>query len=127
MAFFSVISSPVMAVEGGISKEQTETISSQCSIIKDNLKNLQHEDSKARVHLGSYYEKILVDYMTPFNVALIAKGITNVNLVENQSNFSESRAKFAGDYITYQKSLEELVAINCKKDPVKFYEKLLIT
>ena len=34
---------------------------------------------------------------------------------------------FNYDYISYQQSLEELVNTNCKTEPEKFYEKLVIT
>ena len=29
-----------------------------------------------------------------------------------------------GEYITYQKALEDLVATDCKAEPAKFYDKL---
>ena len=37
------------------------------------------------------------------------------------------RTNFTNDYISYQKSLEELIAIDCKKEPERFYEKLTVT
>lgn len=108
-----------------LSTEKQKLISDNCSIIKDNLKNLQHEDSKVRVHLGKYYETILANFITPLNVVLVANNVSNLDLIENQNEYTTTRAKFASDYIVYQKALEELVAIDCKVEPGRFYDELI--
>jgi hypothetical protein len=112
---------------GELSDEKLTSISNHCSVIKDNLKNIQHEDSRIRVHLGSYYSAILSDFITPLNIALVNNNISNISLIESQTNFVAARAKFASDYINYQKDLEELVSIDCTTEPARFYNKLIIT
>lgn len=124
MVFFSVIDFPVMAATDGITKEQSEKIVNRCIAIKGDLVDLQHRDARAWDHLSHYYEKVLISYITPLNVALISNGISNIELVENQSVFTEFKTKFTSDYVAYQKSLEKLVAIDCKSEPEVFYKKL---
>ncbi len=111
----------------GITDEQRSVIINHCDTIKDNLKSLQRTDSRARVYLGRYYETILTDFITPLNLRLVENNITNTALLENQTNFAARRTRFSNDYIAYQQALEELVNVNCKSEPEKFYEKLVLT
>lgn len=107
-----------------LTAEKEQSVVSHCSIIKDNLKNLQHEDSKMRVNLGKYYETILSNFITPLNVVLVANNMSKLGLIENQNEFTLARSRFASDYINYQKQLEDLVALDCRAEPAKFYNKL---
>lgn len=109
-----------------ITSEQRSIIINHCDTIKDSLKSLQRTDSRARVYLGRYYETILTKFITPLNLRLVENNISNSRLLDNQTNFASRRTNFINDYITYQQSLEELVNINCKSEPERFYEKLKI-
>ena len=113
---------PVKAAD--LSEETKTRIVSQCSIIKDNLKNLQYEDSRVRVHIGRYYDAILDDFLKPLNIAMIGANLTDYGLIENQADYVKERSKFTNDYIAYQKNLEQLVSLDCKAEPAKFYKKL---
>ena len=109
-----------------ITNEQRSVIMDHCDTIKDNLKSLQRTDSRARVYLGRYYETILTNFITPLNLRLVENNISNTKLLENQTNFVAKRTDFTNDYIIYQQALEELVNVDCKAEPEKFYEKLLV-
>ena len=110
---------------GAISEGQKNAISDHCVAIKDSLKTVQRQDARARVYLGGRYEKILSKFITPLNVSLVEKNMSNTRLIDNQNNFAEARAKFSDDYVSYQQKLEELVAMDCKNELEKFYEKLV--
>ena len=107
-----------------ISEKQEKAIATNCDSIKTQLKNIQKNDARLRVHLGGRYEAILTRYMTPLNMRLIENNLSNAELVENQSSFSETKTMFVNDYINYQQDLEKLVAIDCKNEPANFYERL---
>ena len=107
-----------------ISSERKNAIVTRCDIIKDDLKNLQHRDSRARIYLGRYYENILNKFITPLNMRLVENNLVNNDLIGNQDNFAKTRTNFIIDYIEYQKVLENLVATDCKNEPAKFYERL---
>lgn len=107
-----------------ISESQEKAIVSKCSEIKEQLKTVQKNDARARVHLGGRYETILTKFMTPLNVRLLENNLSNVELVENQNDFAEAKTLFNSDYINYQQGLEELVSMDCKNEPAAFYEKL---
>lgn len=122
VAVFLVMTSNTQAVE--ISDERETAIINKCDSIKETLKKVQHDDSKARVYLGRYYETILNKFITPLNVRLVDNNLSDNNLIDNQNNFVNTRTNFIIDYIEYQKALESLVAMDCKTEPEKFYTKL---
>lgn len=116
---------PVLSVSA-VSEVQKTDISSNCEIIKDNLKKVQKNDARARVYLGAYYESVLSKFIVPLNVRLVENNISEVQLIENQNDFAANKTIFANDYISYQQSLEELINIDCKNEPKTFYDKLEI-
>ncbi|MBQ3476003.1 hypothetical protein IJH26_00600 [Candidatus Saccharibacteria bacterium] len=115
------VSIPVSA----ISDTQKESIIEKCDNIKTNLKTVQRNDSRARVFLGAYYETILTRYITPLNIKLVEKNLSNAGFVENQNGFASGKTIFANDFTKYQQMLEELVAVDCKTEPEKFYNELV--
>ncbi|MBR3323939.1 hypothetical protein IKG24_00140 [Candidatus Saccharibacteria bacterium] len=112
--------------EPSVTEEQKNIIIDHCDTIKDSLKSLQKADSRTRVYLGRYYETILSNFMVPLNIRLVENSISNTKLIENQTNFANRRDRFNSDFISYQQALEELVNINCKNEPERFYTKLVI-
>lgn len=114
---------PVVGVSA-ISGVQKSSIVDNCSEIREILKNIQKSDSRARVFFGRNYELILTKYIMPLNVRLLESNLSSVGLVENQNEFAKQKNIFSQDFINYQQILEELVAMDCKKEPEAFYEKL---
>jgi len=110
----------------GISSEQRAIIVDHCDTIKDALKSLQRVDSRSRVYLGRYYEAILTNFITPLNLRLVENNISDSKLLDNQTNFANRRTSFVNDFIVYQQALEELVHTDCKSEPEKFYERLVV-
>ena len=107
-----------------ISEAGKQAIKERCDIIRDNLKSVQKTDSRTRVYLGAHYETILTKFVVPLNVRLVENGLSNAELVENQNGLTEARKLFADDFVNYQQGLEELVGMDCKTEPEKFYEQL---
>ena len=118
LSFFAM---PVNA----ISDEQKAEIKDRCETIRESLKTVQKNDSRTRVFLGARYETLLSKYITPFNIKMVENNMSASGLVENQTQFAEDKVVFANDFVSYQKHLEELIAIDCKNEPEKFYEKLV--
>ena len=109
-----------------VSERQLALVADRCDFIKDGLKNLQKSDARARVFLGSYYETVLSKFIIPLNVRLVENNLSRADLIENQNNFATAKSTFAIDFIGYQQDLEELVLIDCRAEPEKFYQKLEI-
>ena len=116
-----LIVNPVSA----ISKNQETAIREHCDAIRENLKEVQKDDARARVYLGSFYERILTNYITPLNVRLVENNLSTPELVENQNKIADTRTLFNSDFVSYQQDLEELVTMNCREKTEDFYNKLV--
>ena len=119
--------SPAFAAEPSLSKEQSATLSSSCGAIKQNLKNLQRIDARTRTVFGSIYETVSSKYLKPLNLRLVNNDLSNTDLLNLQTSLATARLNFSNDYIQYSKSLEDLIVIDCRLEPDKFYKKLLET
>lgn len=120
----------VLAVETvapEITVEQKAAIMGNCEAIRKSLQNVQHQDSRMRVYYGRYFETIYSKFIVPLNMRLTENNLLNDNLLNNQTKFAEMRTDFSSDYVDYQKTLESLVAVNCKEEPEKFYDLLVQT
>ena len=121
----TLICQPIVAVNA-LSENQKVEIMAHCDTIKDDLKRVQKDDSKARVYLGSYYEIILSKFIIPLNVRLVENNLSTADLVENQNDLATTKADFVNDFVDYQKELETLVNIDCKTEPENFDQKLKV-
>lgn len=117
-----VFSSSVLA----ISDKKEEAIMKKCDSIHESLKATQKADARLRSSLGPRFEAVLFKFITPLNIRLVENNMSNVDLIDNQNDFATARMNFTVDYTLYQQGLEELVAINCKTEPERFYKKLEI-
>ena len=120
IALFGSLPLPVSA----ISDEQKTAISDNCPSIKQSLRSLQKADSRTRVYLGSIYQITLTDYITPLNLRLVKNNQPSADLTSIQADFTSARDDSAKKFITYSQSLEELILIDCSKNPEDFYDKL---
>ena len=124
--FFAAISILVLSVisVSAFAEGEKSFDTANCAKVKENLVNLQHTDSRARVYLGRYYESILNKFIVPLNMRLVENNISSSDLVDVQGKFKSYRQDFIDHYISYQQSLEELVGINCAEESEKFLKKL---
>ncbi|MBQ6320845.1 hypothetical protein IJI17_01315 [Candidatus Saccharibacteria bacterium] len=106
------------------SESQLINISENCSSIRQSLKLLQRSDARARTYFGAIYETASSKYITPLNLRLVKNNLSSVALINLQTSLSTTRANFNADYIDYAKSLEELIALDCRLEPAQFYAKL---
>ncbi|MBQ3318476.1 hypothetical protein IJG76_00410 [Candidatus Saccharibacteria bacterium] len=116
------VSSPCFAERA--EEELYGGISQYCGTIKQTLTAISHDDSRMRAELGAYYEKIANNYIIPLNARFVKSNQPNVGLLELQKQFAEEREEFNESYIEYARGMEVLIAVDCKKEPEKFYGQL---
>lgn len=121
----TILVSPVSAVD--LSNEQKGAISQNCNSIKTSLKSLQKTDSRTRVLLGTSYQTILTNFLTPLNLRLVKDNQPNTTLSTIQTNLASERNVFQEQFIKYSQQLEELISIDCQNHPEDFYTKLQAT
>ena len=115
------------APKAKLTDDQRGEISMNCSSIKSSLKKLQVSDAKIRSLLGASYHTMLNSYITPFNLRLVKNNQNLGNLSDLQSNFVLQKNDFNSLYITYSQQFENLLSIDCQKNPDDFYNQLIIT
>ncbi len=124
-----LLSAPVFAetTEVKPSSAQAVAIKENCATIRQNLKNLQHTDSRARTYFGAIYETFASKYLKPLNLRLINNDLSSPELSKLQTTFATTRTDFSNDFIDYSKSLEELIVTDCRLEPETFYQRLVKT
>ncbi len=132
LIFGSLLSSSVFADEPvfsevALTEAEKSYLIQNCDTLKTGLKRLAVSDSKTRTYFGGIYETISSKYIIPLNLRLVKNNYSFPELTSLQSSVASSRAKFSSDFIAYSKSLEDLIATDCKTSPETFYEKLIKT
>lgn len=123
IVIFSVIflSANVFAV----SETQSKYIAKNCKRIRETLKGIQRADTSSRTdYLPMIYDTMLSDFIIPVNTRLLKNEQENDQLTKNQEDFIKTYSNFKTDFVTYSRSMEELLAIDCENDPESFYSKL---
>jgi hypothetical protein len=120
-----VLATPVSAAE--LSDNQKGVISQNCNSIKTSLKSLQKSDSRVRVLLGTRYQTILTNFLTPLNLRLVKDNRPSSTLSTIQTDMATERNVFQEQFIKYSQQLEELISLDCQKSPEDFYAKLKST
>ena len=118
---------PHFASAVDLSDDQKGAISQHCATTKQSLKTLQRTDARTRSYLGSAYETLVVNYITPLDLRMISSGRPNANLTTIHSQIVEARKQFNDDYTSYSQALEDLIATDCQSSPEEFYNKLINT
>ena len=124
---FSSIHVSADAPKAKLTDDQRGEISMSCSSIKSGLKKLQVSDAKIRSLLGANYQTILNSYITPFNLRLVKNNQNLGDLSDLQSNFVLQKNDFNSLYIAYSQQFENLLSIDCQKNPDDFYNQLITT
>lgn len=107
-----------------LSDEKAGIISTNCASLKFQLKRIQKESAKSRVHLGAQYESIATNLMMNLNLRLVKNNRANADIASQQTTFISERDRFKNDFIGYSQQLEALINIDCKAEPQKFYDQL---
>ncbi|MBQ5812189.1 hypothetical protein IIW29_01275, partial [Candidatus Saccharibacteria bacterium] len=107
------------------SEKRETAISDHCEAMREDLKTVQRADARARVYIGGRYETILSKFVMPLNLWLVEKNMSRADLIEGQNKIAEAKTIFTNDYVDYQQGLEQLVAIDCKTEATRFYDKLV--
>jgi len=121
---FAFAISPAAWAEETVDQKILDNIAQDCSSIKQSLTDLQRADSRTRTYLGSAYESVARDFITPLNLRLVKNNRVDTKLFEIQGDFSSGQTEFRAAYTSYMRELESLIATDCQKYPQEFYQQL---
>ena len=69
---------------------------------------------------------MLSNFIIPLNSRLLKNDQSDERLTKNQEDFAKLYSEFKTDFVTYSRSMEKLLGINCEDSPKEFYSQLEI-
>jgi len=127
VACFSALSFlNVSAQNTVINSQQTEQIRSNCASTKNTLNQLHASDALLRVNRGQAYESVLTKLLDKFNSRVSNNKMSNAGLTSVTNDYVTALDTFRLDYKTYEEHLSAAIDIDCSKEPVTFYDAVLL-
>lgn len=108
-----------------ITEQQIERIKNTCVENQATLNRLHQTDAFLRNDRGNLYRTINDKLMTPFNRRLGANELDASDFLAISTNFNTEYSKFYDAYTNYDNAMVKLLATDCTKQPVSFYNALL--
>lgn len=99
-------------------------VSSNCSILKTTIKQVEINDSVYRVNYGRNYELILKNVMIPANARLVSQGYNASDLIIISFNLESELQTFRDMYLVHKNNLSDLASQDCSEMPDRFYSDL---
>lgn len=104
-----------------------ERIRNSCVEAQTTLSQLHASDALLRVNRGRLYESISTKLMTPFNSRIALNNRNSLTLPAITSRYEQELAAFRQNYQTYEEAMSRTLKIDCKKQPVAFYDSVAET
>ena len=126
LVFFSqtALAEPNSSSDTALAPERLAHISENCTFIKQALTQLQRADSRTRTYLGSFYETVANNFLSPINLRLVKNNRPAPDLMNIQSDFSIAQTSFRNRYTNYMRDLESLIGTDCTARPEEFATRL---
>ncbi len=105
-----------------LTEKQIEDIASSCQSAQVELNSLHNGDALMRANLGQQYESILNDLIVPFNSRLANNDIDNSQLIKLSGDYRKALDSLREAYSQYERVTRSTMEMNCKEQPVEFYE-----
>jgi hypothetical protein len=99
-----------------------ERIRNNCVEAQSTLSQLHASDALLRVNRGQLYESLSVKLMAPFNSRLSLNRLDGTQLVATATAYDNQLANFREKYQAYEEAMSKALRINCKNEPVSFYD-----
>lgn len=104
-----------------------ERIRNHCVEAQSTLSQLHASDALLRVNRGQLYESLSVKLMAPFNSRVSLNRMDGTNLVTTATDYEKQLVDFREKYQAYEESMSKTLRMNCKNEPVSFYDSVADT
>jgi len=108
-----------------VTSEKIEKIKGHCTENQATLNRLHQTDAFLRTNRGELYRTISDKLMVPLNRRLASNQLDAGNLLTITADYNKEYRTFFDSYIQYDNAMTKLLAIDCNKEPVSFYNALL--
>lgn len=129
LSVFSVIASSVFLVaaaraddDAPMTEAHISRIKNYCTEAQSTLTQLHATDALLRVNRGQIYELISTKLMAPLNSRIALNRLDGAALVTVATNYEQQLTSFRTHYQQYEEAMSRTLKINCKNQPVAFYD-----
>lgn len=105
-----------------MTEEHIERIRNNCVKAQSTLGRLHASDALLRVNRGQLYESMSTKLMTPLNSRIALNSLDSLRLPAIASRYDQQLTNFRQTYQQYEESMSKTLKINCKNQPVAFYD-----
>jgi len=116
----------VSAQDTPLNNQQIDQIYGNCTAAKNTLNQLHSSDALLRVNIGQIYESISTKLMDKFNGRLAKNSFDNVGFNSIFVSYNSALDIFRSDYKTYEEQLNSAINIDCEKQPILFYDAVVL-
>lgn len=121
------VSIPVLAQQTLLSNDHIEHIKSNCQSVVGTLSRIHANDAPLYINRNQTYFSISDKLMARLNGRLALNRYDAAQLVRTASVYNATLTKFRSTYREYDTAMADLIRIDCRKQPVDFYEKVAET
>lgn len=104
-----------------MTNEHIQHIRDNCRAANRTLSQLHASDALLRVNRGQLYDLISTKLMARMNSRLALNRLDASNLVSATANFDRTLGEFRISYQAYEEQMSSTLKIDCRKEPVEFY------
>lgn len=125
--FVVTASMPAFAQSAGMTDEHIARIKSNCQGALGTLGRIHANDAPLYINRNQTYFSISDKLMAHLNSRLTLNRYDATQLVKTASEYNTTLAKFRTAYKQYDDTMSELLRMDCRRQPVSFYDKVAET
>ena len=122
-----VLMSVSVSAQAGMTDEHIARIKSNCQEALGTLSLIHANDAPMYINRNQTYFSISDKLMARLNSRLTLNRFDATELVKVASEYNETLAKFRSAYKQYDDTMSEVIRIDCRRQPVSFYDKVAET
>lgn len=127
LALVNIQPANARALERGIlTSEHIEIIRNNCGQAQSIMTQLHKSDQLLRVNQGQIYESITSKLMAPFNSRAGLNRYDTSQLATITNNFNNNLNDYRDLYKDYDAALQKALDIDCRNQPVPFYDSVAV-
>jgi len=116
---------PVFARSSGtMTDDHVARIRTNCHLALATLSQIHANDAPVYVNRNQTYYSISAKLMTRLNSRLSLNGYDTTELSKTAATYNSDLADFRSAYKQYDNLMDDVVRIDCTKEPVGFYDKV---
>lgn len=126
VATFVLTGLPVFAQDASeaMTDEHIARIKANCQPAMGTIGRIHAYDAPTYINRNQTYFSISDKMMARLNARLAVNRYDASSLVKTASNFNDALAQFRSAYKQYDDSMADILRMDCKRQPVTFYDKV---